>query len=190
MMRRLSGAELDAWRAVPTAVLSDERGHLGVLSGLRPLFEDRIFAAQALTIAVDDTDHGAPRKALAMAWPRACVVIDARLRPDAAVWGGNLAGIARDRGVAAVVVDGSVRDVADLRASGLAVCSRGVTPRGPPWGGRIGGTIRCGGVDVAPGDLIVGDEDGVVAVPLDAVDAALFERCRARMAREAQGRTG
>lgn len=189
-MRRLSDPELAAWGAIPTAVLSDERRHCGVLSGLRPLFAGRPFAAQALTIAVDDSDNGAPRKALAGAWPRACVVIDARLRPDGAVWGGNLARIAGDRGVAAVVVDGSVRDVADLRASGLAVYSRGITPRGPAWGGRIGGTIQCGGVDIGPGDLIVGDEDGVIAIPLDAVDAGLLERCRARLTREAQGRTG
>jgi regulator of RNase E activity RraA len=134
---------------------------------------------------VEDVDNDAPRKALAEAWPRACIVIDARTRPDAAVWGGNLITIARDRGVAAVVVDGNVRDVVDLRASGLAVCSRGITPRGPPWGGRIGGPIQCGGVEIRPGDLMVGDEDGVIAVPLEAVNEGLLERCRARLTREA-----
>lgn len=188
-MRRLSGVQLAAWRAVPTAVISDERGHRGVLAGLRPLFAGRSFAAQALTIAVDATDNGAPRQALAGAWPGACVVIDARLRPDGAVWGGNLAAIARDRSVAAVIVDGNVRDVADLRESGLAVYSRGVTPRGPAWGGVIGGTIECAGVAIAAGDLVVGDEDGVIAVPLDDADEELLARCRARMAREAQGQT-
>ncbi len=186
-MRLLSPSELAAWSAIPTAVLSDERDHRGVLSGLRPLFAGRSFAAQALTIAVDNTGNGIPRKALASAWPRACVVIDARLRPDSAVWGGNLASIARERGVTAIIVDGNVRDIVDLRASGLAVYSRGVTPRGPVWGGRIGGTIKCGGAEVAQGDLIVGDEDGVIAIPLDAVDAGLLERCRARLAREGQG---
>ena len=189
-MRRLTHSELAAWSAIPTAVVSDERAHRGVLSGLRPLFVGRSFAAQALTIAVEDNDNGAPRKALAAAWPHACIVIDARLQPDAAVWGGNLATIARDRGVTAVVVDGNVRDIVELRASGLAIYSRGVTPRGPPWGGRIGGTIQCGGVEVAQGDLIVGDEDGVIAIPLDAVDDALLERCRTRMKREAQGLSG
>ena len=186
-MRLLSSPELDAWSAIPTAVLSDERLHRGVLFGLGPLVTVRSFAAQALTIVVEDTDNGAPRKALAAAWPQACIVIDARLRPDAAVWGGNLASIARDRGVAAIIVDGNVRDIVELRASGLAIYGRGVTPRGPAWGGQIGVTIHCGGVQVGPGDLIVGDEDGVIAVPLDAVDDELLERCRARIAREAQG---
>jgi regulator of RNase E activity RraA len=178
------------WRTIPTAVLSDEHQHRGVLSGLRPLFAGRSFAGQALTIAVDDSAEGSPRMALAAAWPQACIVVDARLRSDGAVWGGNLAAIARARGVVAVVVDGNVRDIADLRASGLAVYSRGITPRGPSWGGRIGGTISCGGVDIAQGDLVVGDEDGVIAIPLGEVGDALLARCRARMAREAQGETG
>ena len=189
-MRLLTHSELAAWSAIPTAVLSDERAHGGVLFGLRPLFAGRSFAAQALTIVVEDIDNGAPRKALAAAWPHACIVIDAHMQPDAAVWGGNLATIARDHGVTAVVVDGNVRDIVELRASGLAVYSRGVTPRGPAWGGRIGGTMQCGGVEIAQGDLIVGDEDGVIAIPLDAVDDELLERCRARMTREAQGQTG
>ena len=189
-MRMLAEAELAAWRSIPTAVLSDERQHRGVLFGVLPRFAGRSFAAQALTIVVEDIDNGAPRNALAAAWPHACIVIDARARPDGAVWGGNLIRIARDRGVAAVVVDGSVRDIVELRDSGLAVCSRGITPRGPAWGGRIGGTIHCGGVGIEQGDLLVGDDDGVIAIPLDAVDEELLERCRAWLAREAEGRSG
>jgi regulator of RNase E activity RraA len=154
------------------------------------LFAARSFAAQALTIEVQNTDNGAPRRALADAWPRACIVIDAHTRPDDAVWGGNLVRIARDRGVAAIIVDGNVRDVVDLRASGLAVCSRGITPRGPAWGGRIGGTIHCGGIAIRQGDLMVGDEDGVIAVPLGDINAGLLRRCRARLERERQSETG
>ena len=186
-MRRLTEPELAAWQAIPTAVVSDERQHQGVLSGVRPLFPGRSFAAQAFTIEVQDLDNGAPRKALAEVWSRACIVIDARARPDGAVWGGNLIRIARERGVTAIVVDGNVRDVVDLRNSGLAVCSRGVTPRGPMWGGRIGGPIQCGGIKIQSGDLIVGDEDGLIAVPLHAVNDELLARCRARLSRETQG---
>jgi len=186
-MRRLDPSELAAWQSIPSAVLSDEREHGGVLAGVRPLFAGRPFAAQALTIEVGAVADGAPRDALALAWPGACIVIDARATPDAAVWGGNLIRIAHARGVAAVVVDGCVRDVVDLRDSGIAVCSQGVTPRGPTWGGRIGGVIHCGGVEIKPGDLIVGDDDGVVAVRLDDVNEDLLARCRRRVMREAQG---
>ena len=187
-MRLLMASELAAWRRIPAAVVSDERQHRGVLSAIRPLFAGRPFAAQAFTIEVDTVDREAPREALAQTWPGACIAIDARAAPDAAVWGGNLIAIARERGIAAVVVDGSVRDIVDLRGSGIAVCSRGITPRGPRWGGRIGGTIHCGGVEIRPGDLVIGDDDGVIVVPLDEVSDELLARCRARVAREAEGR--
>jgi regulator of RNase E activity RraA len=186
-MRLLNSSELAAWRGVPSAVVSDERQHRGVLAAIRPLFTGRPFAAQAVTIEVAANVSDGARQALAAAWPLACIVVDARAAPDAAVWGGNLIRIARRRGVSAVIVDGSVRDVTDLRDSGIAVCSRGVTPRGPPWTGRIGGVIHCGGVEISPGDLIVGDDDGVIAVPLGAVTDDLLARCRARLAREAEG---
>ena len=187
-MRQLTADELGEWRAIPAAVLSDARGHRGVMTGIRPLFPGRAFAAQAFTIEVRSVDDVAPRDALAQAWTYACIVVDARATPDAAVWGGNLARVAKQCGVVAVVVDGSVRDVVDLQSSGLAVCSRGITPRGPAWGGRVGGTIRCGGVDVRAGDLVVCDDDGVVAVPLDEAGDELLARCREQLAREAEKR--
>lgn len=185
-MRLLTPDELAQWRRIPAAVLSDERDHRGVLSGPRPLFAGRPFAAQALTIEVAPHATGTPRAALAQAWTGAAIAIDARSSPDAAVWGGNLIRIARERGVVAVVVDGNVRDTIELRESGLAVCSGGVTPRGPTWTGHIGTPIECGGVAVRPGDLLVGDDDGVVAVPIGEVDDTLLARCRARIAREAK----
>ena len=185
-MRLFTLAELDRWAAIPAAVLSDECEHRGVLTAVRPLFTGRPFAAQAFTIRVDPSGEP-PRVALARIAPGACIVIDARASPDAAVWGGNLIRIASQRNVRAIVVDGNVRDLVDLRESGLAVCSRGVTPRGPQWRGVLEETIECGGVTVAPGDLIVGDDDGVVAVPANSVNDHLLERCNGRIAREADG---
>jgi 4-hydroxy-4-methyl-2-oxoglutarate aldolase len=188
-MRVLPASDLAMWSAIPTAAVSDERRHQGVLSAIRPLFAGRPFAAQAFTIEVGSSDGTAPRAALAQTWSGACIVIDARAAPDAAVWGGNLIRVAQARGVAAIVVDGNVRDVAELRDSGIAVCSRGITPRGPTWNGRVGDSIRCGGIEIRAGDLIVGDDDGVVAVPLDDVNDDLLARCHARLAREAEGKT-
>lgn len=166
--------------------MSDEREHQGVLQAIRPLFSGRPFAGQAFTIRVDPTGEP-PRVALGQTAPGACIVIDARTSPDAAVWGGNLIRIARELGISAVVVDGNVRDVSDLRDSGLAVCSSGITPRGPKWRGTLGQAIHCGGIRIEPGDLIIGDDDGVVAVPLAAATGELLERCNARIAREADG---
>ena len=183
--RSLTEAELEAWKRIPTAVLSDEGAHAGVMMGIRPRFEGRAFAGQALTIEVQSVDDTPPREVLSQVPPGACIVIDARATPDAAVWGGNLIRIARERGVVGVVVDGCVRDLIELRSSGIAVCSRDVTPRGPAWGGRVGATIHCGRVEVRMGDLIVGDDDGVVCVPLEEATEALLGRCVTRLAREA-----
>ena len=68
-----------------------------------------------------------------------------------------------------MVLDGATRDVAELRAMGFPVFSRAVVPRGPHkgFGGTIDGPIAAGGVPVRPGDLVIGDDDGVVVVPLD-----------------------
>ena len=185
--RLLGPSDIAQWRAIPVAVASDECNHRGVLAGVRPLFAGRPFAGQAFTIEVtaDETD-AVPRSALAQLWQGACIVIDARIARDAAVFGGNLMRIAHALGVAGVVVDGNVRDTTDLRDSGIAVCSRGITPRGPRWSGRFGIAIECGGVPVQPGDLVIGDDDGVIAIPLAAVDDELLARCRARIAREAE----
>ena len=189
-MRVIGPSEIDKWRGIASAVVSDERQHQGVLSTIRPLFPGRPFAGQAFTIKVEIDAGDPPRSALEHVWPRACVIIDAGATPNAAVWGGNLIRIARQRGVSAVVVDGSVRDLVDLRDSGLAVCSRAVTPRGPQWRGTYGQPILCGGIGVDPGDLIIGDDDGVIVVPLADATAELLARCHARMTREAEGGMG
>jgi regulator of RNase E activity RraA len=180
----ISDAELAAWRSIPTAAISDELNHSGVMAAaIKPLLRGTAVAGQALTILTHTVDNGAPRTALEQAWPNAVIVIDARAHPDTAVWGGNLIAIAKAGGVAAVVVDGNVRDVVELRASGVAVFCRGVTPAGPVWGGSVNVPIRCSGVQVSPGDLVVGDDDGVVVVPPQG-RSGLLDRCRERVGRD------
>ncbi|MGD9527238.1 RraA family protein [Pseudonocardia sp.] len=84
---------------------------------------------------------------------------------------------ARRRGVAAIVVDGYYRDLRRLPGVGLPVFARGSHPAAGPMAGpaEFGGKIRCGGIDVSPGDIVVGDEDGVLIAPPERV-AALIDR--------------
>ena len=85
-----------------------------------------------------------------------------------AVAGGNVCAIAQRRGVAGFVVDGLVRDWTESRARGFPIYARGYTPK-PGGRDRVGGInhpIRCGGVAVSPGDVVVADEEGIVVVPL------------------------
>jgi 4-hydroxy-4-methyl-2-oxoglutarate aldolase len=181
---RLSPAELAAWREIPTATISDEMKHVGGMAAeINPVTPGRRFAGQAVTIETIPKANPAPHYAIAEAWPGAVIVIDGRCYPNSAIWGGNLICAAAARGVAAVVVDGNVRDAADLRASGLCVYSRAIRPTGWDWGGNVNVPIECGGVPVSPGDLVVGDDDGVIVVPIGDRDG-LMERCRTRIERD------
>ena len=103
-----------------------------------------------------------------------------------AVAGGNVCAVAQRRGVAGLVVDGVVRDVAESRGRGFPVFARGVSPipgrqEGP---GEIGGSITCGGVRVNPGDVLVADDNGIVVVPRARAETVL-RNARARAAENA-----
>jgi 4-hydroxy-4-methyl-2-oxoglutarate aldolase len=112
--------------------------------------------------------------ALAAAAPGDVLVIAANGRPSA-VFGELFATEARRRGLAGIVADGFCRDLRSLRVIGLPVFARGATPRAgttvsrAPWGA----TIDCGGVPVSPGDVVFGDDDGLLIAPADRIAPAL-----------------
>ncbi|GAB6898837.1 hypothetical protein JCM9957A_19270 [Kineosporia succinea] len=105
---------------------------------------------------------------------------------DHAPAGGNVCAVAQRRGVAAFVVDGVIRDLAEVRAAGFPVFARGVVPIPGTKKelGSLGETVTCGGVLVGPGDIVVADEEGVVVVPAGRAPQVLAAS-RARLAREA-----
>ncbi len=183
---RMSADELAQWRSVPAAIVGDELDRTQCMAAaIKPLSIGMGFAGQALTVQSMVGDNLALHHAVALAWADSVLVVDARGHEDTAVWGGILTEAALAKGVAALVLDGSVRDAAELRESGMAVFARGVVPNGPHkgFGGTVNGQIHCAGVTVNPGDLVVGDDDGVVVVRRDQLDG-LLDRCRARMAKE------
>ncbi len=183
---RMSEAELAAWRDMPAAIISDEVNRTGTMhTAIAPLRPGMGFAAQALTVHTMVGDNVTLHYAVTAAWPGCALVVDARGHADTALWGAILTEAAKARGVVALVIDGGVRDAAELRASGMAVYARGIVPNGPHkgFGGSINVPIQCAGVPVNPGDLVVGDDDGVVVIRPDQMDG-LLERCKARMAKE------
>lgn len=166
------GAE---WSAIPSAVVSDCLGRFGAMSGaIRALSGERVLGP-AYPLQVVAGDNRSVHLALKDVPPGWVLVIDAGGYPDRAVWGGVLTEAARRRGVAGVVIDGALRDVAELRQQGFPAFARGTSPAGPhkAGGGVAAGTVSCGGVLVAYGDLIVGDLDGVAVVPRDRIAATL-----------------
>ncbi|MDP6788030.1 MAG: RraA family protein [Rhodospirillales bacterium] len=174
---------LAAWRVIPTSIISDERNRGGTMAAaIKPVAPGLGFAGEALTVKTMVADNLALHHAAAMAWPGAAIVIDAGGHVDHAVWGELLQMTAAKRGVVGVVIDGSARDLEDLRQSPVAMFCRGIVPAGPHkgWGGEINVPIQCGGCTVAPGDIIVGDDDGVAVVPRDIQDDLLV-RCKARL---------
>jgi regulator of RNase E activity RraA len=183
---RLSLQQLDNWRSVPVAIIGDELNRAQMMhAAIKPVAPGMTFAGQALTVHCMVGDNSALHYAIANAYSGAVLIADARGHQETAVWGGILHAAAKHKEMAAVVIDGAMRDVAELRDSGLPAYCRAIVPAGPHkgFGGEINGPIQCGGVSVRAGDLVVGDDDGVVVVRPEQQDG-LLERCLNRMKRE------
>jgi 4-hydroxy-4-methyl-2-oxoglutarate aldolase len=140
---------------------------------IRAMVPDVRFAGPALTVVAED-DHLPVLSALAQARAGHVLVV-AGNGHRRAVLGELFATEARRRGVAGVVIDGFCRDVAGLRRVGLPVFARGTLPMSGTTVARapIGTPVRCGGVEVEPGAIVFGDDDGVVIAPPAQVLAAL-----------------
>lgn len=184
------------------AVFADVQYRTGVMdSGIKPAFRAKI-TGQALTVQLSKGDLVDPLKALEMGQPGDVIVVDAGGDPNTSVVGGLMGGLAKNRGIRGMVVDGAGRDTDELEDIGWPIWTRAITPRGTHtmFSGRkeelsINVPIACGGVAVRPGDFIVADLMGVVVVPLE-VAYEVVERAREQAEREektrawvAQGKT-
>lgn len=167
--RTLSDEELRAWRTVPTCVASDCMNRTqAVHADIKSVKEGSRICGQARTVTAMVGDGGAVHAALEEANPGEILVVSAGGAKNVAIWGGLGHAAAQRHGIGGLVIDGAVRDVAEIRASGLPCFCRSITPRGPhmQFGGTYGGATAIGDVPVNPGDLVLGDDDGVVIVPL------------------------
>lgn len=186
-IERLPVALVEPFRGAPTSFVADALGGAGALDWrIRPIVGVSVFGV-ALTCDCGPNDNLALIAALAESEPGDVLVAATGGFCGAAVTGDLLLGVARNRGVAGFVTDGLVRDLADLEALGLPVYAMGATPnspgkRGP---GSVGLPIVCGGVAIATGDLIVGDKDGVVAVPRSRLEEILVNLTRVKAAEAA-----
>ena len=172
-----------AWCDIPTAIVSDELNRSGALTAeIKPLNPNWSMVGPAMTVRTMAADNLAIHHAIALAPKGIVLVIDAGGYLRNAVWGGILHYAAELRGIAGIVVDGSIRDAAVLRNSSLPCFARGIVPAGPhkAWGGEINSPIQAGGCAVHPGDLMIGDADGVVVVPA-AGASELLAKCRKRI---------
>ncbi|MES2666914.1 MAG: RraA family protein [Pseudomonadota bacterium] len=155
------------------AVFADVQYRTGVMdSGIKPAFRAKV-TGQALTVQLSKGDLVDPLRALEMGQPGDVIVVDAGGDLNTSVCGGLMGGLAQNRGIRAMIVDGAGRDTDELEDIGWPIWTRAITPRGTHtmFSGRkeelsINVTIACGGVVVNPGDFIVADLMGVVVIPL------------------------
>ena len=158
-----------ALAAMVTAHLSDNMNRL-VAGGaaLRPMHRSGKLCGPALTVKVAPGDNLMVHKAIDIAAPGDVIVVDAGGDVAQAIIGDIMSSLAEKRGVAGFVIYGAIRDSAEIGARRFPVYACGVTHRGPYKNGpgEINAPIALDGMVVHPGDIIVGDADGVVAVPL------------------------
>ena len=167
------------YEAAPSTVRVCDPGLKAVWTGAR-------VAGPAFTVQGIGGDNLALHQAVALAPAGSVLVVDLQQAAHGH-WGEILAVAAQQRGISGLVIDGGVRDVTEMAALGFPVFARHVTVVGTDKDhhGRFGAAVRAGGVVVRAGDLVVGDADGVVVVPADAVTDTL-RRADARVAAEQQ----
>jgi RraA family protein len=129
----------------------------------------------AVTVTVPPGDFVMIAAALKEAREGDVLVIDGRGDTSRAVWGDYFSSWARDLGIRGVVIDGATRDAGGIEVLGLPVFARTTTPRKPILGGygEVNVPVSCGGVCVLPGDIVVGDGEGVIVLPLRHLDGIL-----------------
>lgn len=162
---------------VSTANISDAMHRGGDLEGIVPVAgvpEGKRVVGRALTVRTYPGDWAKPVEAIDIAGKGDMIVIDAA-GGGKAVWGELASESCKRKGIAGVVIDGNARDTEDIDGVGFPVFARGKRPSaGEPKGlGEINIPIRISGIDIKPGDYMVGDSDGVVVIPKEkAVDIA------------------
>jgi regulator of RNase E activity RraA len=179
--------DVSGFTRVPPTTLADVLGRDQVMDiGIRPLWPGARLAGPAFTVRCAPGDNLMLHAAIYRAEPGSVIVVEAG-DVDYAVAGGNVCAVAQRHGIAGFVVDGVIRDIGEVREIGFPVFARGVIP--VPGGkkvvtGPLNEPVRCGGVQVRAGDVVVADEEGIVVTPRDRGEQALRD-AQARLAKEA-----
>jgi regulator of RNase E activity RraA len=166
--RKVDPETIARFRELPVANISDSMSRM--FAGgprLRPVHASGVLAGPAFTVKTRPGDNLMVHKALDIAEPGDVIVVDAGGDLTNSLIGEIMTFYAQQRGVAGMVIHGAIRDYDVLHAGTFPVFAAGVTHRGPykDGPGEINVTIAIDGMVIEPGDLIVGDGDGVVCVP-------------------------
>ncbi|WP_020201942.1 MULTISPECIES: RraA family protein [Cupriavidus] len=178
-----------AFRDMPVAAVGDAMSRNVGAIGLRQYHArlDTVLCGPAVTVRVRPGDNLMIHKALMMVEAGDVLVIDGGGDVTQALVGGLMRTTCVARKLGGLVIDGAVRDLCEWAEEGMPIFARGHTHRGPSKDGpgEINVPVSCAGLVVMPGDLVIGDADGVIAVP--AAEAAdVLRKTRAHLEKEAQ----
>ena len=166
---------VEMFRGLPSSNINDEMNRLYCMHDyIRPLTNTPLLGT-AITVKVPIGDNLFFHKAIDMAQPGDVIVVDGGSGCNRSLAGELMLRMACQKGVGGIVVDGCLRDLDGISTLPMAIYCKGITPQGPfKFGpGEINVPISCGGQVVFPGDILVGDKDGIVVIrPQDAVAIA------------------
>jgi regulator of RNase E activity RraA len=171
--RKISADVVERFARLPVANVSDSMSRLTAGGArLRPMHSGGGMAGPALTVKAPPGDNLMFHKAISMAEPGDVIVIDAAGDLTNALMGEMMLMQITKRKVAGVVINGAIRDAAYIRGQKLPVFAAGVTHRGPYKNGpgEINVSVAIDGMVIEPGDLVIGDDDGILCVPIDQVE--------------------
>ncbi|SEC52674.1 4-hydroxy-4-methyl-2-oxoglutarate aldolase [Rhizobiales bacterium GAS191] len=172
----LAPSQIDALKRLGAATIHEAQKQTGSLtSAIKPLNPKARLVGRALTVDAMPGDNLVIHQALTRARPGDVLVVNAKGYTEAGPWGDILTLAAQKAGVAGLVIDGCVRDASAIIEMAFPVFARGLCIKGTMKNqpGLINVAIVCGGVRIEPGDVVVGDRDGVVVVPKDHLDDVL-----------------
>lgn len=174
--RKIAPDTVRDFAKLPVANVSDSMARLTAGgANLRPMHGGGVLAGPAITVKAPPGDNLMLHKAIAMAEPGDVIVVDAGGDLTNALMGEMMLMQMERRGVAGVVINGAIRDAAYIRSHGFPVFAAGVTHRGPYKNGpgEVNVPVAINGMVFHPGDLVLGDEDGVLCVAFDDAEAVL-----------------
>lgn len=172
---------------ISPATAHEAMGKKGAMdSRIKPIYSGMRVCGPVLTVRCHPGDNIMLHKAIAMAEPGDVIVATVG-HSEAGYWGEVMTTVAQDRGVGGLVIDGCVRDGLDLKKRGFPAFATGLCMKGTVKEtlGSVNETICCGGVTVRPGDLVLGDDDGVVVIPRDQVREVLAKSQQKKAREEA-----
>jgi len=178
---------VEEFEAVPSTIVSDVTGNIGLTmdSGIKPAYDGIQMAGTAVTVNASPGDNLIIHKAITMAEPGDVLVIDANGYTDTGHIGELMCTSCQANDLAGLIIDGGYRDSSEIAEMEFPVYGRGTNPQGPlkQDPGSINVTVSCGGVSVDPGDIVIGDDDGLAVIPHEGAEEVL-ERSHQKLSAE------